>query len=78
MVEGIQQDQQMAEDEDEDEDEDEAPEVPENPIPRRYTLPKGHKPYTDPAERHNLGPMNVICPHCHALHFDSEKLSAST
>ena len=74
VAESIQQDIAMAEDE----DEDEAPDVPENPIPRRYALPKGRRPYTDPAERHNLGPMNLICSHCRALHFDSEKLSTST
>ena len=28
--------------------------------------------------RHDLGPMNIECQHCHALHFDSEKLTAST
>ncbi|KAG6870300.1 hypothetical protein C0993_004841, partial [Termitomyces sp. T159_Od127] len=27
---------------------------------------------------HYLGPMNVICPHCQALHWDSEKLTKST
>ena len=27
---------------------------------------------------HYLGPMGVICPHCHALHFDAEKLAKST
>jgi len=76
VVEAIQQDLDM--EEDEDENADEAPDVPENPIPRRYTLPKGRRPYTDPAEQHYLGPMNVICSHCRALHFDSEKLSTST
>ena len=30
------------------------------------------------AGRHSLGPMNLECPHCHALHFATEKLSAST
>ena len=46
-----------------------------------HTLPKGRRPYHEPPsgpERHNLGPMNVECNHCHALHFDSEKLSTST
>ena len=74
VAESIQQDIEMAEDE----DENEAPDVPQNPIPRRYALPKGHRPYTDPAEQHNLGPMNLICSHYRALHFDSEKLSTST
>ena len=45
------------------------------------TIPKGRRPYHEPPEgpdRHYLGPMNVECNHCHALHFDSEKLSIST
>jgi len=25
----------------------------------------------------NLGMLSVICPHCHALHFDCEKLTSS-
>ena len=51
-----------------------------NNIPPQ-TLPKGRRPYHEPQrgpERHNLGPMNVECSHCHALHFESEKLSSST
>ena len=51
-----------------------------NPIPPQ-TIPKGRRPYHEPQggpERHSLGPMNVECNHCHALHFDSEKLSIST
>jgi hypothetical protein len=51
-----------------------------NNIPPQ-TIPKGRRPYHEPQggpERHSLGPMNVECNHCHALHFDSEKLSAST
>ena len=44
-------------------------------------LPKGWRPYHEPQggpECHYLGPMNVECNHCHALHFESEKLSSST
>ena len=51
-----------------------------NNIPQQ-TLPKGRRPYHEPQggpERHYLGPMNVECNHCHALHFESEKLSTST
>ena len=51
-----------------------------NPIPPQ-TIPKGRRPYHEPQggpERHYLGPMNVECNHCHAFHFDSEKLSNST
>ena len=39
---------------------------------------KGCRPYEDPAFRHSLGPMNVGCPNCHALHFPSEKLVNSS
>jgi len=51
-----------------------------NRVPQQ-TLPKGRRTYHEPPggpERHNLGPMNVECNHCHALHFDFEKLSTST
>jgi hypothetical protein len=51
-----------------------------NNIPPR-ALPKGRRPYHEPQggpEHHCLGPMNVECNHCHALHFDSDKLSSST
>jgi hypothetical protein len=46
-----------------------------------HTLPKGRRPYHEPQggpERLYLGTMNVECNHCHALHFESEKLSSST
>ena len=41
-------------------------------------IPKGCCPYEDPAFRYSLGPMNVSCPNCHALHFQSEKLVNSS
>ena len=41
-------------------------------------IPKGRQPYHEPVVKHSLGPMNVKCSHCHALNFDSEKLSKST
>ena len=41
-------------------------------------VPKGCCPYEDPAFRHSLGPINVSCPNCHALHFQSEKLVNSS
>ena len=34
--------------------------------------------YQEPATRHSLGPMDVQCPHCHALHFKCEKLTNSS
>ena len=45
---------------------------------RRNRPPRGRNAYQEPAGRHFLGQMNVSCPHCHALHFDVEKLSSST
>jgi len=45
---------------------------------RQQNLPPGRKAYQEPLGRHSLGPMNVECQHCHALHWDAEKLKAST
>src|SRR5882762_5380584 len=45
----------------------------QNPLP----VPLGCQQYHDPESHHRLGAMNVPCPHCHALHFLSEKLSTS-
>ena len=42
------------------------------------TIPVGCRPYHDPDHRLSLGSMNVECPHCHTLHFMSEKLTASS
>ena len=41
-------------------------------------VPKGCCPYEDPAHRHSLGSMDVVCPNCHALHFNCEKLTNSS
>ncbi len=41
-------------------------------------IPKACRPYHDPAQRFSLGPMSVECPHCHALHFKSERLTNSS
>ena len=45
---------------------------------RIASIPPARRPYHDPPTRHSVGFMNVECQHCHALHFDGEKLSAST
>jgi hypothetical protein len=42
------------------------------PSPPPIVIPR------DPAQRHSLGPMNLLCPNCHALYFNAEKLSKST
>lgn len=44
---------------------------------QQYNLPIGRKAYEEPTNRFSLGPMNVECQHCHALHWDAEKLTAS-
>jgi len=45
---------------------------------RQQNLPPGRKTYQEPPGRHSLGGMTVECQHCHALHWDSEKLTTST
>ena len=40
-------------------------------------VPPGGRPYVEPIQSHSLGPMNIQCPNCHALHFMSEKLTNS-
>ncbi|KAJ8453935.1 hypothetical protein ONZ45_g19505 [Pleurotus djamor] len=35
------------------------------------------KPYTEPASRHELGPMNDPCARCGALHWKTERLASS-
>ena len=54
--------------------------VPDVPQRDPKDLPRARRPYIDlqPNEIHSLGPMNVLCSHCNALHWDCEKLSAST
>ena len=41
-------------------------------------IPLGCHPYAEPNVRFSLGSMNVRCPDCGALHFESEKLTSST
>ncbi len=41
-------------------------------------LPKACRPYHDPTQRFSMGPMSVECPHCHALHFKSKRLTNSS
>lgn len=37
-----------------------------------------HQPYQEPAERHDLGHMDIPCPDCNALHWADERLTLST
>jgi PIF1-like helicase/Helitron helicase-like domain at N-terminus len=41
-------------------------------------IPLGCQEYHEPEHRHSLGPMNITCVHCQALHFRSEKLTNSS
>jgi hypothetical protein len=45
---------------------------------RQQNLAPGWKTYQEPPGCHSLGGMTVECQHCHALHWDSEKLTTST
>ncbi|KAF5347950.1 hypothetical protein D9756_010186 [Leucocoprinus leucothites] len=58
-----------------------APSPSPPPLPPRNPrdLPPACRPFNEAdIEPDYLGPMNVICSHCNALHFDCEKLAAST
>lgn len=35
------------------------------------------RPYIDPPTRHDLGHMNIACPHCSALHWNDERTQKS-
>ncbi|KAF5347794.1 hypothetical protein D9756_010287 [Leucocoprinus leucothites] len=83
------QDNQNEQNEDEYEHDEEAqpPPPPQAPSPSPPPLPPHNPRDLPPAcrpfneadiEPDYLGPMNVICSHCNALHFDCEKLAAST
>ena len=50
------------------------------PAPQQIqqNIPKARAPYHDPPQHFSLGPMNLECSECHALHFKAEKLSNST
>ena len=54
------------------------PSPPPPPPPWQQPFPPGGRPYREPMAKSNLGAMSVECQHCHALHFDCEKLSKST
>ncbi|KAG1809230.1 hypothetical protein EV424DRAFT_1301507, partial [Suillus variegatus] len=45
---------------------------------RNIPIPDGAQPYTEPIDRHTLGPLNVECPNCHAMHFACERLTKSS
>ncbi|KAJ7622879.1 hypothetical protein B0H17DRAFT_1112287 [Mycena rosella] len=41
-------------------------------------LMAARREYNEPESRHDLGPMNVSCPHCAALHWADECVSGSS
>ena len=45
---------------------------------RRGSVPVARSPYKEPCAQHNLGPMNLSCQHCSALHWADERLSKSS
>ncbi|KAI0718183.1 hypothetical protein C8T65DRAFT_570970, partial [Cerioporus squamosus] len=45
--------------------------------PTFRVLPQARRPYAEPIQRHDLGRMNVVCPHCGAFHWEAEKLQRS-
>ncbi len=58
---------------------------PSTPFQKRYNRIRvnrlffaARKPYVEPASRHDLGRMNVLCPDCDALHWEGERLSSSS
>src|SRR5882762_11746694 len=54
------------------------PQPPPLPQPLLPPTPIGCQQYQDPVQSYSLGPMNVHCPHCHALHFLHERLTHSS
>src|SRR6266545_2578632 len=54
----------------------EAPPLPLPPVPQN--LPITHTPFSPTWPVHNMGPMDIECPYCHALHWKEERLSKSS
>ncbi|KAG1813501.1 uncharacterized protein BJ212DRAFT_1482413 [Suillus subaureus] len=50
----------------------------EQHINQAVPVPDGGRPYTEPITHHTLGPLNIECTNCHAMHFACEKLSNSS
>jgi len=50
--------------------------LPPVPYPASYS-PAGQPFLEADIQYNNLGMLTVICSHCHALHFDCEKLTSS-
>lgn len=48
------------------------------PLAQSVPLMAARREYRDPESRHDLGPMNVACRHCGALHWMDERVSPST
>jgi len=49
----------------------------QNPAAAPRVLPVARRPYREPPQRHDLGQMDRICPHCGALHWLLERLMGS-
>src|ERR1700730_5595052 len=46
--------------------------------PQQANIPPGCRPYRETESVHSLGPMELECRDCHAMHFLSEKLTKSS
>ena len=51
------------------------PAVP--PLPN-VTIPIARTPFTPNWPVHDMGPMNLVCSSCHALHWKDERLTKSS
>ncbi|KAJ7478830.1 hypothetical protein B0H11DRAFT_1276887 [Mycena galericulata] len=47
-------------------------------VPASGSLMAARREYRDPQVRHDLGPMNVVCRDCKALHWIDERVSSSS
>jgi hypothetical protein len=54
------------------------PSPPPMPVPVPAPLPLARRPFDHHATVHFLGRMSVVCPDCHAYHWEAERLSTSS
>ena len=59
------------------------PQQPPQPLPapqppQQPPIPPGRLRIIEPVAPHDLGPMNIVCPNCDALHWKVERLQSST
>ncbi len=54
------------------------PVPPVNPPVLPIAIPIARTPFTPNWPVHDMGPMNLVCPSCHALHWKDERLAKSS